>query len=102
MEMNGSHFCPACLESGGTKGKIKTLERGRTRHDYVAVCLVLGCVVLWPLAVVLGPVAIGVAVRQWNSPGSLVVNTRLRLGICAVLAAALLFASVAFWISISK
>jgi len=102
MEMADKHYCPTCLESGGKKGKIKTLERSRTRHDSIVLCLVLGSVLFWPLAVVLCPVALGLTMRHWNSPPSLVANTKLRLGICAVLAALLLCASAAFWISLAR
>ncbi|MBM3876693.1 MAG: hypothetical protein FJ386_08255 [Verrucomicrobia bacterium] len=102
MEVSGRHYCPTCLESGGKKGKIKTLERARTRHDYVVMSLVLGSVFFWPLAVVLCPVALGLTVKNWSAPPSLVANTKLRLGICAVLAALLLCASAAFWIGLAR
>ena len=30
-ELDGRHFCPACLEAGKTRGKIKSLDNQRTR-----------------------------------------------------------------------
>src|SRR5689334_13425310 len=38
-ELNGQHFCPACLETGKTKGKIKSIEDQRTLYDNIAVAL---------------------------------------------------------------
>src|ERR1043166_5695656 len=32
-ELHGKHFCPACLETGRKKGKIKSLENTRDRKS---------------------------------------------------------------------
>ena len=79
--LNGEHFCPACLETGRTKGKIKNLQNERTLYDSIA----LGLAVL-PVAVIFGiyftfitaPLAMYVAIRYWNAPRSIVRRTRAR------------------------
>src|SRR2546427_10237207 len=38
-ELQGQHFCPACLETGRKKRKIKSLENERTLYDSIALSL---------------------------------------------------------------
>src|SRR5882757_4158810 len=38
-ELNGQHFCPACLEGGRKKKKIKSLENHRVLYDSAALAL---------------------------------------------------------------
>src|SRR2546427_7131247 len=38
-ELHGQHFCPACLETGRKKRKIKSLENERTLYDSIALSL---------------------------------------------------------------
>lgn len=90
-EVRGRHFCPSCLETGRTKGRIKNLENERILYDNIA----LGLAVL-PVALLVGiyftfitaPMAIFIALRHWNSPGSIIPRTKIRLVLAIVLAAA--------------
>jgi hypothetical protein len=77
-ELHGQHFCPACLEAGRTKGKIKSLENQRTLHDNIALALVLYPVLFWPLTLFTAPAAIFLSIRHWNSPRSIVRQTKIR------------------------
>lgn len=91
-ELNGQHFCPACLEAGKTRGKIKSLENQRTRYDSFALALVV--VPLIPPLIFVGiyttaitaPMALFVAIRYWNTPRSLVHRTRIRFVAAIILA----------------
>jgi hypothetical protein len=90
-ELHGQHFCPACLEVGRSKGKIKSLENRRTLYDSIA----LGLTVLPVLAIftiyftfITAPMAMYVAIRHWNAPLSIVRRTRVRY-ILAILFATL-------------
>lgn len=91
-ELNGQHFCPACLETGKTKGKIRNLENQRTRYDNLALMLVF--VPLIPpliffgiyLTIITAPAALFVAIRYWNAPRSIVHRTRIRNLIALILA----------------
>src|SRR6185369_13510263 len=40
-ELHGEHYCPACLETGRKKGKIKRLENRRTLYDSIALAVAL-------------------------------------------------------------
>ena len=88
-DLNGQHFCPACLETGKAKGKIKNLENQRTLYDSIALALTV-----LPIAVVFGvyftfitaPMALYIAIRYWNAPRSIVHRTRIRYVIAMVLA----------------
>jgi|ERR1051325_10473430 hypothetical protein len=88
-QFNGDHFCPACLETGRAKGKIKNLENERTLYDSIA----LGLAIL-PVAVVFGiyftfitaPMAMYVAIRYWNAPRSIVRRTRARYIVAIIFA----------------
>src|SRR5580698_3579478 len=42
-DFGGEHFCPACLEAGKSKGKIKAFDNRRTCYDGIALALAL-----WP------------------------------------------------------
>ena len=91
-ELHGQHFCPACLETGKTRGKIKSLENQRTLYDNLALILVI-VPLIPPLTfigiyatIVTAPAALFVAIRYWNAPRSIVRQTRIRQVIAIVLA----------------
>src|SRR5579859_1730701 len=87
-ELHGEHFCPACLETGKKKGKIKRLENERTLYDSIAFALAV-----YPIALLFGlyftfitaPMAVYFAIRYWNAPRSIVHRTRWRLIAAAIL-----------------
>ena len=93
-ELNGRHYCPACLEAGRKKGKIQSLENHRINYDSMALALVL-----WPLvpcltvifyflyvaSIFTAPAAIFIAIRHWNSPRSLVHRTKARFVIAIII-----------------
>jgi hypothetical protein len=86
-DLNGEHFCPACLETGRTKRKIKNIERERTRYDNIALALVFFPMVIFYVTFITAPIAIVLAVRHWNSPPSLVHLTKARYGAAITIAA---------------
>jgi hypothetical protein len=100
VELHGGHFCPACLEAGRQKGRLPTLEPGRTRYDQIARSMVLVSLVP-PLCLFLpwvtAPLTVGLVLWKWRAPPSLVSNSRRRMAVSAALAV-LEFAGVAlFW-----
>jgi hypothetical protein len=84
-ELHGEHFCPACLESGKRKGKIKRLENERTLYDNIALGLALYPLLIFYLTIITAPMALFVALRRWNSPRSIVHPTRIRLVLAVIL-----------------
>jgi hypothetical protein len=85
-ELHGQHFCPACLEAGRTKGKIKSIENQRTLHDNIALALVFYPVVMWPLTVLTAPAAVYLSIRHWNTPRSIVHRTKIRFVLAIIFA----------------
>src|SRR5881296_1693780 len=78
-ELHGQHFCPACLEIGRSKGKIKSLENQRTLYDGIALSLAIAPLLIFYLTLVTAPMALYFAVRYWNAPRSIVHRTKIRL-----------------------
>ncbi|PYS52738.1 MAG: hypothetical protein DMG13_15470 [Acidobacteria bacterium] len=88
-ELNGEHFCPACLETGRTKGKIKSLENRRTLYDSIALSLAVVPLVIfffWFFTIVTAPMALFVAIRYWNAPRSIIHRTRIRYVVAMIVA----------------
>lgn len=80
LEMDGRHWCAACLEAGRTSGTIAPLERQRIRWDLVAWYLLAGgIVVCWPTLVVVAPAVIGLAWWKRQAPPSRVARSGLWL-----------------------
>ena len=103
-EVKGEHFCPSCLEAGASKGKIKSLENRRTRHDSIALALALAPMLFFYITLVTAPVTLYVVIKYWNTPLSVVRRTRVRFVVAAIVAvlqivgwiAIILFLIVAF------
>jgi hypothetical protein len=85
-ELNGQHFCPACLETGKTRGKIKNLENQRTLYDSIALSLAIYPLLIFYFTLVTAPVALFVAIRYWNAPRSIMHRTKIRYVAAIVLA----------------
>lgn len=100
-ELNGQHFCPACLETGKSKGKIKTLENQRTRYDTIALGLAILPVLIFYLTIVTAPMTLFVAIRYWNAPQSIVRRTRFRFILAIVIALLQIGGWTAFFILIA-
>ncbi len=94
--LDGRHYCPTCLETGRTKGKIKTLENERTLYDGIALSLAILPMLIFYFTVVTAPMALFVAIRYWNAPRSIVGRTRIRF----VLAILLALMQIAGWITV--
>jgi hypothetical protein len=77
-ELNGQHFCPACLETGKTKGKIKSLENQRTLYESIALSLAIYPLLIFYFTLVTAPASLFVAIRYWNAPRSIVRRTKTR------------------------
>ncbi len=78
VELGGKHLCPACLETGKKKGRIIDLERHRVLYDAAALKLAIYPVLMFWFTLFTAPIALYLAIRHWNSPGSIVGRTRIR------------------------
>jgi hypothetical protein len=84
--LQGQHFCPACLEAGQTKGKIKSLENQRTLYDRIALTIAILPLIIFYFTLVTAPAALYIAIRYWNAPRSLLRRTRIRFIMAIVIA----------------
>jgi len=88
-ELNGRRFCPACLEAGKIKGKIKSLENYRVLYDTIALWLAIApaiTLIFWFTTIVTAPAALLIAIRFWNAPRSVVHRSKIRYVIAIILA----------------
>lgn len=94
VEFAGRRLCPACIESGKSKKKIKNLETQRFLYDDLALALTILPIILgfFP-TIVTAPIALFISIRHWNSPTSVLPRTRIRF----VLAILIALAEIAGW-----
>jgi hypothetical protein len=85
-EINGQHLCPTCIETGKSKGKIKSLENHRTLYDSIALALAIYPLLIFYFTIITAPLALYLAIRCWNMPASLVRRTKVRCVLAMVLA----------------
>jgi hypothetical protein len=85
-QLNSQHFCPACLEAGRTKGKIKSLENQRTLYDSIALSLAIYPILIFYFTIITAPMALFVAIRYWTSPPSLVHRSKIRFVVAIIFA----------------
>lgn len=97
-EFAGEHFCPACLEAGKSKGKIKNLDNQRIRYDNIALALALVPVLIFYFTLITAPMALFIVIRYWNSPRGLVQRSRIRFVFAGVIATLQIAGWTAFFI----
>lgn len=85
-ELNQQHFCPACLESGKTKGRIKSLANQRTRNDLMALWLAIVPLLIFYLTIITAPMTLFIAIRYWRAPQSLVHKTHFWFTLAIIIA----------------
>jgi hypothetical protein len=85
-DLRGAHYCPACVEAGATRGRIKNLETRRVQYDSVALGVAIIPIITVYFTIFTAPVALFIAIRYWNKPRSLVRRTRLT-GVAAIILA---------------
>jgi len=85
-DLHGRHICPACLEAGKTRGKIKNLENQRILYDSIALSLALLPLLIFYFTVITAPMALYVAIRYWSAPLSLLRRTKVRFVLAILIA----------------
>ena len=85
-EFGGEHFCPACLEAGRSKGKIKALDNSRMRYDSLALGLAVLPMLIIYFTIITAPMTLFIVFRYWKAPRSLVRPSRIRFIFAIVIA----------------
>jgi len=78
IELEGSHICPACLSTGRKKGLINNLNTQRTLYDSVALKISLYPLLLFPFTIFTAPFSIYFAIKNRNSPISILSRSRYK------------------------
>ena len=89
LDFNNRQICPACLQSGRSKGQLDDLDHTRPLHDSAALLIaVMPLVLFYPFVlttIVTGPLAIFLSIRHWNKPTSVLGRTKARFNIAILL-----------------
>jgi hypothetical protein len=88
VDFQGQNWCPQCIDSRRTKGKLQNLETRRTLYDTMALQLA-AIPAIWPFTgftIVTAPITLFVVIRYWNAPSSIVPRSRIRMYIALILA----------------
>ena len=79
IDMDGSHICFSCMESGHNSQKITTHETHRVMHDSLALKLsmlpVVTVIFFW-LSLITAPVSLFIALKYWKKEKSIVPRGR--------------------------
>lgn len=76
----GQNWCPGCIEAN------RDLTTRSVLYDSMALQLSIFPLLIWPVTLITGPMALYIAIRHWRSPGSLVRRTRIRFYLAAGIA----------------
>jgi hypothetical protein len=86
VKFNGNHLCPACLEKGKTKRKIKNLENHRTCYDTIALLVATLPMLIYWFTILTAPLTIFLTVKFWKAPSSIIPRTKVRFVLAALIA----------------
>lgn len=78
VDVNGEHLCPSCLNAAPARGAHPGLEQRRTLFDSAALSLALLPLLIWPITLVTGPLAVAVGIFSFRTPTSIIPRTRIR------------------------
>jgi hypothetical protein len=96
VELGGNHICPACLEAGKSKRKIKNLETHRVLYDNIALSTAILPLIIFWFTIITAPASLYYSFRHWKSPTSILPRTKIRF-IFAVLISVLQISGWAFF-----
>lgn len=95
-DLHGQHYCPACLETGRSKGKIKSLNQQRMLYDSIALGLAIAPLLIFYFTIITAPMTLFVAIRYWNAPTGILHRTKIRF----ILAIIIALIEIACWIAL--
>jgi hypothetical protein len=98
VDFHGRHLCPVCIERGAKKEQLPTLDTHRMLYDGVALALAILPIFLCIFVTfITAAMAIYVAIRYWNAPGSIVGRAQKPRFVFAIL---LSIAQLVVWAAI--
>lgn len=100
MEINERHLCPACLETGKKKDKLKSLENRRVLYDNIALAIAVVPIIFVFPTLITAPAAIFVALWYWRAPSSIAPRTKIRFILAILIALAEILGWTIFFASL--
>jgi hypothetical protein len=85
-QVDDRHYCPTCLQSGKTKGKIQSLDNSRPLYDSIALALAIYPMLIFYFTVITAPMTLFVAIRYWKAPMSILRRSKIRFIAAVVIA----------------
>ncbi len=95
VEIDNTHLCFSCMETGKKKSKLNDLETNRTIYDGFALRVALYPILMWPFTLITAPIALFMVIKYWKAPTSIIKRTRIRFIAAFIIA----FAQVAAWVT---
>jgi len=78
VELAGAKFCPSCMAKGVSKLSGGNAAGSRVAYDSIALTMALAPLLILPLTIVTGPIALYIALRYWKRPLVLMHRNRWR------------------------
>jgi len=67
IELDQQHLCPACLQSGTRKKKIRNIDSEVVCYDKIAFAVAFFPILFFYLTLITAPIAVYLSVRYWNT-----------------------------------
>lgn len=78
VELMGSKYCPSCMAKGVSRIAGRDVAGSRVAFDSIALTAAVAPLLIFPITVITGPVAMFLAVRYWRRPIPLMHANRWR------------------------
>jgi hypothetical protein len=78
VELMGNPYCPSCIAVGVSKVSGRGVAPSRIAYDSIALTAAVGPLLLFPITVLTGPVAVFLGLRYWRRPLPLMHANRWR------------------------
>ena len=67
IEFDQEHLCPACLQSGTRKKKIRNVDSEVVCHDKIAFAVAVYPIITFIFTIITAPIALYLSIRYWNT-----------------------------------
>lgn len=86
IPLSGKNVCVECVDKGPAKNELAAVQAPLLRYDQITLLLGLLCIFLYIMSIILAPIVIFVAIRNWRRPFSILPRSRWRFVAGALIA----------------
>jgi hypothetical protein len=97
VETMGNSYCPSCVAAGVSTATGRPVAPSRVAYDSIALTAAVGPLLVFPITLLTGPVAIFLALRYWRRPLPLMHSNRWRF-VVAIVVSAIEFGGMSWFI----